>query len=88
MVQTLVKMGTDVNTQKNGLTALMWASTKGHFDVMQMLVKAGAGIDLKNKEGQTALDIVKEQNKKEIEAFLTSRLTRMLSGIRSKTKTK
>ena len=40
---------------EDGSTALMWASQKGHLEVVQLLCEAGADKDNANQEGATAL---------------------------------
>jgi hypothetical protein len=39
----------------HGNTALMWAGARGHHDVVQQLLQAGASVDLQSKSGATAL---------------------------------
>lgn len=43
----------------DGTTTLMWASRKGHEDVVEQLLEAGANINAKNDDGMTALMMAK-----------------------------
>ena len=40
---------------KNGITALMMASIKGHTEIAKMLIIADASVTIKDKDGFTAL---------------------------------
>ena len=47
--------GADVNaTQQNQWFALHLASGNGHFKIVQLLLKWGARVDMKNDQGRTA----------------------------------
>jgi ankyrin repeat protein len=49
-------LGNDVNSVNSmGLTALMGAANRGSDDIIKFLVEKGAKLDLKDKEGRTAL---------------------------------
>jgi ankyrin repeat protein len=49
-------LGNDVNAVNSmGLTALMGAANRGSDDIIRFLVEKGAKLDLKDKEGRTAL---------------------------------
>lgn len=53
----LIKYGANVNHNLS-TTALFWASVGGHSEMVKLLIKNGAEINLKNKKGRlTALDI-------------------------------
>lgn len=58
-------------------TSLHSASSNGHDRVVQALLTRGALIDLRNKDGETALDVAKRMNKSEvvdvIKEFITNR---------------
>jgi hypothetical protein len=46
----------DVNMKDYiGMTALMWAATNGHSEILIELLKKDADIDIKNNQGMTAL---------------------------------
>jgi ankyrin repeat protein len=57
IVSNLIKGGADVNTRDEGRlsTPLMWASRSGSLEIVRMLLAAGASIDVKDKQGRTAL---------------------------------
>ena len=44
----------------------MCASQYGHKEIVQLLLNRGANIDLKNEDGQTALDYAKTDEIKEM----------------------
>ena len=52
------------------MTALMYAAWQGHDGCVGLLVKAGARLDLKDKYGETALGIAKEDNHPKCVAIL------------------
>ena len=58
-VRSLLDQGANANAQNNkeGLTALMGASDKGHRDIVQLLCERGADVNAKDKDGDTALHI-------------------------------
>lgn len=54
-IQTMLKNGFDVNmANKNGRTALMMAVQIGNLSILKMLINAGADLEQKAKEGETA----------------------------------
>ena len=55
-VQLCADLGQDVNAVNSmGVTALMGAANRGSDDIIKFLVSRGARLDLKDKEGRTAL---------------------------------
>jgi ankyrin repeat protein len=48
----------------DGSTALMYAVQKGSTEIVEMLLKAGAKVEVANKRGETALDLAGEEIKK------------------------
>lgn len=67
-----IEYGSDLNKPEPmfGSTPLMSASAMGQLQVAQMLVEAGADVNLKNKDGSTALQIAIVFDKTEIAEFL------------------
>ncbi len=56
VVAQLLEAGADTHVQdKDGLTALHWASDKSHAAVVQLLLDRGAYVDAKDREGWTSL---------------------------------
>ena len=55
-VKLCLELGADVNaTNSMGLTALLGAVNRGSNDIIELLVKRGARLDIKDKEGRTPL---------------------------------
>lgn len=48
-----------INTKEDGLTALHIAADRGYLDIVQALVKAGADINIKTDDEDTALHLGK-----------------------------
>jgi len=68
----LIESGADVNAKDNlfGRTALMIASFYGHKEVVELLLKKGADVNAKDKNGRTALMIASKKGHKEIVELL------------------
>ncbi|CAC5404425.1 Mitogen-activated protein kinase kinase kinase 19,Mitogen-activated protein kinase kinase kinase 3,Mitogen-activated protein kinase kinase kinase 2,Mitogen-activated protein kinase kinase kinase NPK1,MAP3K epsilon protein kinase 1,Mitogen-activated protein kinase kinase kinase ANP1,Mitogen-activated protein kinase kinase kinase 1,Mitogen-activated protein kinase kinase kinase nsy-1,Cytokinesis protein sepH,Serine/threonine-protein kinase sepA,Mitogen-activated protein kinase kinase kinase YODA,Mitogen-acti len=47
----------DVKDKRTGNTPLIWASKRGHTKIVQLLLKHGADVTLRNYENQTAVDV-------------------------------
>jgi ankyrin repeat protein len=63
----LISKGIDINAQDNyGNTALMYAAMGTNTSKIQSLLNAGAKWDIKNKEGQSALNLAITEKHKEI----------------------
>ena len=55
-VDRLIGAGASVDSQdKDGYTALIWASCSGHGSIVESLIRAGASVDMQDKKGCTAL---------------------------------
>ena len=55
-VMLCLEIGNDVNaTNSMGLTALLGAANRGSNDIIELLVKRGARLDVKDKEGRTPI---------------------------------
>jgi ankyrin repeat protein len=55
-VTLCLELGADVNAANSmGLTALLGAVNRGSNDIVELLVRRGARLDVKDKEGRTAL---------------------------------
>src|SRR5262249_46316777 len=59
IIQTLLKKltfaGKVFDHEKNDVTALMWAATHGHIEIIQALLSAKVNLNFKDKRGRTAL---------------------------------
>ena len=72
----LIEYKADLNIQdKDGWSALMYASSRGNEDVAKALVDAGARLDLKNAEGKDAVTLAHEESYTEIESYIRKKLS-------------
>jgi ankyrin repeat protein len=54
-IKMLINVLPDVNVaSKNGTTFLMWASKEGMSEIVEELIKKGANVNIKNKNGEDA----------------------------------
>jgi len=58
VLDVLLKQGADPNIRFNGETPLMNAASWCALNLVQLLVQAGADLDLRNDRGQSAVDSV------------------------------
>lgn len=57
-IKTAIRDGADVNYRdRNGETALMHATYKGHVEILKELIKARANVNIENRFGATAIFI-------------------------------
>ncbi|KAJ2882196.1 hypothetical protein H4R27_003599 [Coemansia aciculifera] len=63
-VRAYIRGGVNIDGQNkmNGWTALHWACARGQSDIVEILIRAGANLDLKNSKGESALDVCKSDN--------------------------
>jgi len=69
-VKKMVEFGSDVNEKSNGMTPLMIASRYNRVEIVELLLKNGANINLKDAKGKTALQHAERSNAKETVAVL------------------
>jgi ankyrin repeat protein len=65
LARLFIERGADVNTiGKAGYTPLLLAASIdfGDTEMMQLLLEAGARVDIRNPDGKTALDLAREYN--------------------------
>lgn len=72
LLSSLIKAGANVapNDKVLGSTAHRWAAIRGHTEVIKALIKAGADIDAKNNEGNTARAVALNKGYSNIVALL------------------
>lgn len=70
VLQDLISTKADVNKICDDKSPLMYAAKYGELEAAKVLVKAGADIGLKNREGKTALDYARKYEKKELIDYL------------------
>ncbi|XP_071795773.1 uncharacterized protein [Asterias amurensis] len=49
----------DVKEKRTGNTPILWAAKNGHLKIVQLLLKYGADITIRNYDNETALDVAK-----------------------------
>ena len=57
MVQFLLDHGVPTDASPDGMTALMHAAGQGHVDVVRLLIKRGADVNMADRMGVTALGV-------------------------------
>ena len=60
----------DAQTEYLGRTALMWACVRGHTQIVEILTTNGANLNMKDKDGFTALGLAKKSANADIETLL------------------
>lgn len=66
-----IQSGAEVNAQnQSGTTALHGAVRRGHLEIVEALLKAGADKALKNKKGESPLDKALNLRKKQLQEIL------------------
>ena len=64
------KIDIDKQGPYNGYTALHDAIWQNNIETAKVIIEAGASLEIKSKDGQTALDLAKAKGRKEIVALL------------------
>ncbi|MBN1598075.1 MAG: ankyrin repeat domain-containing protein [Bacteroidales bacterium] len=72
VVKYLLENGADINatTPYQNETALVWSVAMGHTDVVKLLVEKGADQEIKNRSGQTVMDLAKQSGKEDVVKIL------------------
>ncbi len=74
LCELLIENGVNVNAlQMQNVTALHSAVHRGNLELVKLLVKNGASYSLKMDNGDTAIDIAKKEEHKDIELFFLSK---------------
>lgn len=67
LVQTLVRLGTELNSvDRHGWTPLMYAVKKRHYDIVSFLLDNGADCNVRNPENETVLIFATMRNDMEM----------------------
>lgn len=75
-VELLLQAGAGIDSKDgSGRTALMMAAMNGVVRVVEPLVRAGADMNVRDEFGLTALDLAVRRDRKEVVAFLASRVS-------------
>lgn len=70
LVQTLLQAGADPNLPNCAPTPLVEAARNGHLRLLQVLIEAGARLDMCDRSGDTAVYIAKLYGQQDILSFL------------------
>jgi ankyrin repeat protein len=68
-VKELLEM-VNVNSEKDGITALTMVTEEGQTDIVELLLEKGANVNSKNKYGRTALSWASKEGRTEIVELL------------------
>ena len=76
LVSSLLENGIGVDSKDDLIkkTALHYAAISDHKDVVELLLDKGADVNMKDKNGQTPLDIILNQNQRHLRIRTTQRL--------------
>lgn len=67
LVKSLLSVGVNVEiSNQNGDRALFYASKRGYYDVVDMLLAAGSQFDFQNEQGQRPIDVASNEATKSI----------------------
>jgi ankyrin repeat protein len=71
----LIAKGANVNARekRNGATPAIVAAFEGHEEVVKMLLEAGADVNAKDTEGNTALSLATARGHQEVVKLLKSK---------------
>jgi uncharacterized protein len=82
-VESLLEQGADASTSGGGRTpvgesntALMWAATEGYLDIVNLLLKHKADVNVKNAANYTALMYAVESNYRNVVSVLLDQVDR------------
>ena len=68
------KIDMDKQGPYNGYTALHDAIWQNNIETAKVLIEAGAKLDIKSKDGQTALDLAKARDRMQIVALIEQKI--------------
>lgn len=61
-------------------TALIWATSYGYLDVVQLLVSRKAALRIKNRAGHTAADVARSEGQTEVWEYLEAQSDQKAQG--------
>lgn len=72
VVNFLLENGADINatTPYQNETALLWAVAMGHTELAKILLEKGTDLSIKNRDGETVLEVAKKLNKEDMVQLL------------------
>jgi len=70
LVLSALRRGASPNARYQGRTMLLWAVQERHLKVVKTLVRAGASLEARDRDGFTAIDQAVGEGRFEIVAFL------------------
>jgi ankyrin repeat protein len=68
------KIDVDKQGPYNGYTALHDATWQNNIETAQVIIDAGANLEIKSKDGQTALELAKARGRKQIVALIEQKI--------------
>ncbi len=76
--QVLIAHKIDIDKQGpyNGYTALHDAVWQNNIETTKVIIDAGANLEIKSNDGQTALDLAKSKGRKQIVALIEEKQVR------------
>ncbi|MFZ1641968.1 MAG: ankyrin repeat domain-containing protein [Candidatus Contendobacter sp.] len=79
LVQFHLQRGGDANhLDKDGVSPLMYAATRGQVEICRILLEAGADPFLKNRQGQDALALARLAGHRAVETMLLEAVSKSL----------
>jgi ankyrin repeat protein len=69
-VKKMIQFGENVNKSSNGKTPLMYAARYNRVEIVSLLLKNGAKLDSKDRDGRTAIDYAIVSKAKEVKKML------------------
>lgn len=74
-VQELINAGAEIDARDNveGFTALMFAAAEGQIEVVRTLISAGANKNIKDKDGDRAVDFAGKNGHKKVVKLLAGK---------------
>ncbi|WP_412984172.1 ankyrin repeat domain-containing protein [Pontimicrobium sp. IMCC45349] len=60
--RNLISNGVNIDKKSNGMTPAMYAAKFNRVDILKILISYGADLDLKSRDGITALNYAKKSN--------------------------
>lgn len=73
-VKKMIEYGESVNKSSNGKTPLMYAARYNRADIAELLIANGANLEIKDNNGNTAIDYAEMSKAKEVKKIIKNAL--------------